>query len=73
MREWLSQQAAAGFLAYREADGRYALPTEAAAVLAQEASPAFLAGGATLTGAVGSHRAGHQSGAGDLASAAPGG
>src|SRR5438045_2314210 len=49
LREWLSQQAAAGFLAYREGDGRYALPAEAAAVLADEASPAFLAGGATIT------------------------
>ncbi len=49
VREWLSQQAAAGFLAYQEGDGRYALPAEAAAVLADEASPAFLAGGATIT------------------------
>jgi 2-polyprenyl-3-methyl-5-hydroxy-6-metoxy-1,4-benzoquinol methylase len=49
LREWLSQQAAAGFLAYREGDGRYALPAEAAAVLAHETSPAFLAGGATIT------------------------
>jgi 2-polyprenyl-3-methyl-5-hydroxy-6-metoxy-1,4-benzoquinol methylase len=49
LREWLSQQAAAGFLTYREDDGRYALPAEAAAVLADEASPAFLAGGATIT------------------------
>jgi len=49
LREWLSQQAAAGFVAYRAADGRYVLPAEAAAVLAQEASPAFLAGGATIT------------------------
>ena len=49
LREWLSQQAAAGFLAYREGDGRYVLPAEAAAVLADEASPAFLAGGATIT------------------------
>jgi 2-polyprenyl-3-methyl-5-hydroxy-6-metoxy-1,4-benzoquinol methylase len=49
LREWLSQQAAAGFLAYREGDGRYILPAEAAAVLAHEASPAFLAGGATIT------------------------
>jgi SAM-dependent methyltransferase len=49
LREWLSQQAAAGFLVYREDDGRYVLPAEAAAVLAHEASPAFLAGGATLT------------------------
>ena len=49
LREWLSQQAAAGFLTYREGDGRYVLPAEAAAVLAHEASPAFLAGGATIT------------------------
>src|SRR5690242_14874998 len=28
LREWLSQQAAAGFLVYREGDGRYALPLE---------------------------------------------
>ena len=49
VREWLSQQAAAGFLAYREDDGRYVLPAEAAAVLAHDASPAFLAGGATMT------------------------
>ena len=49
MREWLSQQAAAGFVAYRESDGRYALSAEAAAVLADEASPAFMAGGATIT------------------------
>lgn len=49
LREWLSQQAAAGFLTYREGDGRYALPAEAAAVLAHEASPAFLADGTTIT------------------------
>src|SRR5262249_22040271 len=49
LREWLSQQAAAGFLAYRDEDGRYVLAAEAAAVLAHEASPAFLAGGATIT------------------------
>jgi 2-polyprenyl-3-methyl-5-hydroxy-6-metoxy-1,4-benzoquinol methylase len=49
LREWLSQQAAAGFLAYSEDGGTYALPAEAAAVLAHEESPAFLAGGATIT------------------------
>jgi 2-polyprenyl-3-methyl-5-hydroxy-6-metoxy-1,4-benzoquinol methylase len=49
LQEWLSQQAAAGFVAYSEDDGRYALPPEAAAVLAHEESPAFLAGGATIT------------------------
>jgi SAM-dependent methyltransferase len=49
LREWLSQQTAAGFLSYQEDDGRYTLPAEAAAVLAHEGSPAFLAGGATIT------------------------
>src|SRR6201989_589528 len=49
LREWLSQQTAAGFLAYREGDGRDVLPAEAAAVVGGEASPAFLAGGATIT------------------------
>jgi 2-polyprenyl-3-methyl-5-hydroxy-6-metoxy-1,4-benzoquinol methylase len=49
LEEWLSQQAAAGILAYRGGDQRYVLPAEAAAVLADEASPAFLAGGATIT------------------------
>ncbi len=49
LREWLSQQAAAGFITYQEGDGRYTLPPEAAVVLAHEASPAFLAGGATIT------------------------
>src|SRR5690349_15612508 len=45
LREWLSQQAAAGFVTYHESDQRYALPAEAAAVLADEESPAFMAGG----------------------------
>src|ERR1700748_919175 len=49
LREWLSQHAPAGFLAYQAGDGRYELPAEAAAVLADESSPAFLAGGATIT------------------------
>lgn len=49
LTEWLSQQAAAGFVTYRPDDGRFALPAEAAAVLAFDASPAFLAGGATIT------------------------
>src|SRR3954447_183807 len=49
LREWLSQQAAAGFVAYQEGDGRYHLPPEAVMVLAEEGSPAFLAGGATIT------------------------
>src|SRR5690349_25142750 len=43
LREWLSQQAAAGFLTYREGDGRYVLPPDSAPVPAPEASPPFLA------------------------------
>ena len=39
VREWLHQQGAAGFLAYR-GDGRFALPPEGQLVLADEASPA---------------------------------
>jgi 2-polyprenyl-3-methyl-5-hydroxy-6-metoxy-1,4-benzoquinol methylase len=49
LKEWLSQQVAAGFLTYHPDDERYTLPAEAAAVLAVEDSPAFLAGGATIT------------------------
>lgn len=49
VREWLAQQAAAGVLAYDPADGRFTLPPEHAAVLADERSPAFLAGGAVIT------------------------
>ena len=44
VREWLSQQAAGGYVAYEEATGRFALPEENAAVLADELSPAFMAG-----------------------------
>jgi hypothetical protein len=45
LKEWLSQQAAAGFLSYREQNGRYTLPAEAAMVLADEGSPAVAARG----------------------------
>lgn len=45
VREWLANQAAAGYVDYEPATGRYTLPPEHAAVLADEASPAFLAGG----------------------------
>jgi 2-polyprenyl-3-methyl-5-hydroxy-6-metoxy-1,4-benzoquinol methylase len=44
LREWLSQQAAAGFLAYREGDGRYVLPAEAAAVLGATITRGWFAG-----------------------------
>ena len=44
VREWLSQQAAAGYVTYDSAAGRFALPDEHAAVLADEMSPMFLGG-----------------------------
>jgi 2-polyprenyl-3-methyl-5-hydroxy-6-metoxy-1,4-benzoquinol methylase len=43
LREWLQQQGAAGLLEHR-GDGRFALPPEAVAVLADESHPAFGAG-----------------------------
>ncbi|RAI56038.1 class I SAM-dependent methyltransferase [Roseicella frigidaeris] len=43
-REWLAAQAAAGYLDYDPRDGRYSLPPEQAAVLADDASPVYLGG-----------------------------
>jgi len=47
VREWLGNQAAAGYLTYDPETATYALPAEHAAVLADESSPAFMAGGFT--------------------------
>ena len=44
VREWLSNQAAGGYVSYRPADGTFELPDEHAAVLADEESPVFLGG-----------------------------
>jgi SAM-dependent methyltransferase len=44
VREWLSNQAAGGYVTYRPQDGTFELPAEHAAVLADEDSPVFLAG-----------------------------
>ncbi len=44
VREWLSNQAAGGYVSYDAEDGTFELPPEQAAVLADEDSPAFLAG-----------------------------
>jgi SAM-dependent methyltransferase len=44
VREWLSAQAAGGFVAYDAATGRYTLPPEQALALADETSPVFLPG-----------------------------
>jgi SAM-dependent methyltransferase len=45
VREWLAAQAAAGYVQYRPETGAYAMTTEQAMVLADDASPAFMAGG----------------------------
>lgn len=44
VREWLSNQAAGGYLIYSPADGTFELPPEHAMVLADEDSPVFLGG-----------------------------
>jgi SAM-dependent methyltransferase len=44
VREWLSAQAAGGFVTYDPAAGKYTLPPEQAMALADENSPVFLAG-----------------------------
>ncbi len=44
VREWLAAQAASGFVTHDPQTGRYALPAEHAAVLADEDSPFALAG-----------------------------
>lgn len=44
VREWLDNQAAGGYVTYDPASGRYALPPEQAAALADESSPAFIPG-----------------------------
>ncbi len=45
VREWLINQAASGYLEYDAATGRYSLPPEHAAALADERSPFFVGGG----------------------------
>ncbi len=44
VREWLNNQAAGGYVTYDPGSGRYTLPPEQAAALADEASPAFIPG-----------------------------
>jgi SAM-dependent methyltransferase len=44
VREWLSAQAAGGFVTYDEASGKFTLPPEQTMVLADEQSPVFLPG-----------------------------
>lgn len=44
VREWLNNQAAGGYVSYDAATGSYELPREQALVLADEASPVYMAG-----------------------------
>src|SRR5580692_8736297 len=44
VREWLSAQAAGGFVTYDAESGRFSLPPEQAMALTDESSPAFLPG-----------------------------
>ena len=46
LREWLSAQAASNYVAYDAASGRFSLPPEQAAVLADEESPLSTQSGA---------------------------
>jgi SAM-dependent methyltransferase len=50
VREWLSAQAAAGYVEYT--DGKFRLPPEQAMALANEDSPVFVAGGAVVLSAM---------------------
>jgi SAM-dependent methyltransferase len=52
VREWLSAQAAGGYVTYEAASGRFTLPPEQAFCLADETSPAFLPGGFQTAAAV---------------------
>jgi ubiquinone/menaquinone biosynthesis C-methylase UbiE len=52
VREWLAAQAAAEYLTYDAASGRFSLSSEQALVFADEESPVFLAGGFELLAAV---------------------
>ena len=52
VREWLSAQAAGGYVSYDAATGRFTLPPEQAFALADETSPAYLPGAFQLVTAV---------------------
>lgn len=52
VREWLQAQAASGYVSYDPASKRYTLEPEQAAVLADEASPVFMAGAYDIAAAV---------------------
>jgi hypothetical protein len=50
LREWLSAQAASGYMEHR--DGQFRLPEEQAMALAIEDSPVYVAGGASVVAAL---------------------
>jgi 2-polyprenyl-3-methyl-5-hydroxy-6-metoxy-1,4-benzoquinol methylase len=52
VREWLANQAAGGYVTYDAASGKYTLPDEQAFALADESSPAFLAGAFQIIAAI---------------------
>jgi SAM-dependent methyltransferase len=52
VREWLANQAAGGYVTYDAASGKYTLPDEQAFALADEGSPAFLAGAFQIIAAI---------------------
>jgi len=52
VREWLSAQAASGYLTYDAATGAFTLPPEQAMAFAREDSPVYLAGGYRLISSV---------------------
>jgi len=62
VREWLSQQAASGYVTYDDSTSRFTLPDEHAAVLADELNPQFLAGAFQLAQGY-AHTARHVEGA----------
>src|SRR5690348_654015 len=51
VREWLSAQAAGGFVTYDAESGKFTLPPEQAMALANEQSPVFLPGAFEVAGA----------------------
>jgi SAM-dependent methyltransferase len=52
VREWLSSQAASGYVVYDAASDRFTLPPEQSLALAQEDSPAFIPGAFQLAASV---------------------
>jgi SAM-dependent methyltransferase len=52
VREWLSAQAASGFITYHAADGTFSMSAEQAAVFADEESPVYVTGGFHLLSAI---------------------